>query len=69
MTGKRLGEMGVKFESIISSTMTRAIETADIIADQLPSGIPRDREPLLNEGAPFPPEPPIDGWTPDQRVP
>jgi serine/threonine-protein phosphatase PGAM5 len=58
----------IKFTKVIHSTMIRAIETADIIRGQLPSDIPVSVDPLLCEGAPIPPEPPIGHWKPQVYV-
>jgi len=78
LTGRRLREVGFEYDAIISSTMTRAKESANIIVDQLrecrsddeekaadasPMSIAVDQ--LLEEGAPLPPEPPLDFWQPD----
>jgi len=63
LTGQRLRELSCqnnfKYDKIIVSTMTRALESADIIAESLPDvkrELPGDA--LLREGAPYPPEPP-----------
>lgn len=68
VTGLRLKEFGHKFNFLISSTMSRAIETADLIAQQLDPGTRRDFDPLLREGAPIPPDPPISHWRPPAKV-
>jgi len=63
LTGQRLRELScqnnVKYDKIIVSTMTRALESADIIAGCLPE-VPRELpgDALLREGSPYPPEPP-----------
>uniref|UniRef100_A0A1B0C742 Serine/threonine-protein phosphatase PGAM5, mitochondrial n=1 Tax=Glossina palpalis gambiensis TaxID=67801 RepID=A0A1B0C742_9MUSC len=64
-TGRRLRELGVRWDKIIISTMTRAQETADIILKE----IDFDPERLVNcsyirEGAPIPPQPPVGHWRP-----
>jgi len=63
LTGQRLKELScqsnIKYDKIIVSNMTRALESADIIAESLPDverELPGDA--LLREGAPYPPEPP-----------
>merc|ERR1719186_877504 len=70
LTGRRLREVGFEYDAVVSSTMTRARESAKIIIDQLrnvsevsptdslssPLSISVDK--LLEEGAPLPPEPP-----------
>uniref|UniRef100_A0A1A9X398 Serine/threonine-protein phosphatase PGAM5, mitochondrial n=1 Tax=Glossina brevipalpis TaxID=37001 RepID=A0A1A9X398_9MUSC len=63
--GKRLRELGVKWDKIIISTMTRAQQTADIILKE----IDFEPESLVNcsyirEGAPIPPQPPVGHWHP-----
>lgn len=63
LTGDRLKEIScqqnLRYDKIIVSTMTRALESARIVADALPdvpTELPGDA--LLREGAPYPPEPP-----------
>jgi serine/threonine-protein phosphatase PGAM5 len=67
-TGKRLVQVGktLKFTKLYHSNMIRAIETADLIKNelQLPE-LPVKMDPLLAEGAPIPPEPPIGHWKPE----
>jgi len=77
LTGRRLREVGFEYDAVVSSTMTRARESAKIIIDQLrnvgevsptdslssPLSISVDK--LLEEGAPLPPEPPLDFWQPN----
>ncbi|CAF0717282.1 unnamed protein product [Brachionus calyciflorus] len=67
LTGIRLSELtqNFKFNKIHHSTMIRAIETADIIRTKLPKDIPVHVDPLLCEGAPIPPEPPVGHWKPE----
>ncbi|CAG7838018.1 unnamed protein product [Allacma fusca] len=65
--GKRLKELGIPFDSLISSNMSRAIQTAQIIKENMEQ---KDLEitcedPLLREGAPALPEPPVSHWHPD----
>jgi len=63
LTGHRLKEiscqLNMKYDKIFVSTMTRALESADIIAGLLPD-VPRELpgDALLREGSPYPPEPP-----------
>ncbi|KAJ9582351.1 hypothetical protein L9F63_003311 [Diploptera punctata] len=63
-TGLRLQELGLPYTKLISSTMMRANETAKIIHQSL-STLPRCECPLLEEGAPIPPEPPVGNWRPE----
>jgi len=63
LTGSRLKELNYPYTLITNSTMTRAIETSNIIAKHL-SDVPRASCDLLREGAPIPPEPPVGHWRP-----
>jgi len=92
LTGQRLREVGFEYDAIVSSTMTRAKESAKIIVDQLrgsdhsknkssstnssssPGELAEERDSptlplsvdaLLEEGAPLPPDPPLDFWQPN----
>jgi len=76
LTGRRLREVGFEYDAIVSSTMTRAKESASIIVDQLRDCPPQEEssdysslsisvDQLLEEGAPLPPEPPMDFWQPN----
>ncbi|XP_068946964.1 serine/threonine-protein phosphatase PGAM5, mitochondrial isoform X3 [Petaurus breviceps papuanus] len=66
LTGGRLASLGVKFDKIVHSSMTRAIETTDIISKHLP-GVNRISTDLLREGAPIEPDPPVSDWKPEAR--
>ncbi|CAH1801564.1 unnamed protein product [Owenia fusiformis] len=66
-TGLRLSLMKQPWTKLISSTMTRAKETADIITKHLPEDVPRDYCDFLREGAPIPPEPPVGHWRPEHQ--
>lgn len=76
ITGKKLASMGIKFNSITSSTMRRAIQTATIILENIDSENKRDlkleiKDPFLCEGTPCIPEPPYrkpELWNPPERV-
>jgi len=67
LTGLRLNELASKinFTKMHKSTMIRAVQTADIIKSQLTKEIPVSIDPLLCEGAPIPPEPPVGHWKPE----
>lgn len=65
MAAIRLREYGYAYTTIVSSRMTRARETADIIKNIL-SPIEYEETDLLNEGAPVMPEPPVGGWNSDK---
>ncbi|XP_021564075.1 serine/threonine-protein phosphatase PGAM5, mitochondrial, partial [Carlito syrichta] len=64
LTGLRLASLGLKFNKIVHSSMTRAIETTDIISRHLP-GVCKVSTDLLREGAPIEPDPPVSHWKPD----
>ncbi|KAM7144826.1 serine/threonine-protein phosphatase PGAM5, mitochondrial isoform 2-T2 [Macrochelys suwanniensis] len=64
LTGRRLASLGLKFDTIIHSSMTRATETTDIISKHLP-GVKKISTDLLREGAPIEPVPPISHWKPE----
>uniref|UniRef100_A0A1I8F0E0 Serine/threonine-protein phosphatase PGAM5, mitochondrial n=1 Tax=Wuchereria bancrofti TaxID=6293 RepID=A0A1I8F0E0_WUCBA len=66
--GQRLASSGLKFDSVVMSTMTRAEETAKLILTELPPTSVKS-DPLLEEGAPFPPEPPSKHWRPKHKFP
>lgn len=66
LTGKRLKEFNKSYTTIIHSTMMRARETAEAITEHLP-GIPVQQCDMLREGAPFPPEPPVGHWKPEEH--
>ncbi|XP_060105474.1 serine/threonine-protein phosphatase PGAM5, mitochondrial isoform X2 [Heteronotia binoei] len=64
LTGKRLASLGLKFDKIIHSSMTRASETTNIISKHLP-GVKKVSTDLLCEGSPIEPNPPISHWKPE----
>ncbi|EPB67912.1 phosphoglycerate mutase family protein [Ancylostoma ceylanicum] len=63
LLGKRLAESGMKFDSLVMSTMARATETAEIILEHMPS-LKRSSCSLIEEGPPYPPVPAVDHWKP-----
>ena len=70
-TGKRLKSLGLKFTSLTASTMTRAIQTAEIIHKQIENQLECNKlemDPMLREGAPAPADPPVSNWHPDLHV-
>jgi len=67
LCGRRFAECGMKFDEVTMSTMTRATETANIILDHMPKSIGRKSDSILEEGAPYPPEPPVAHWRPKQK--
>ncbi|KAF8363468.1 hypothetical protein PRIPAC_90391 [Pristionchus pacificus] len=67
LVGQRLAELhksAQPIDEVHMSTMTRATETANIILKQLPSGLPSSSDSILEEGAPYPPEPAVGHWRP-----
>lgn len=67
LTGLRLASLGLKFNKIVHSSMTRAVETTDIISKHLP-GVCKVSTDLLREGAPIEPDPPVSDWKPEAVV-
>lgn len=63
-TGERLKSLGIKWDRVIASTMTRAQETAKIVTGVLGCTITENCN-LIREGAPIPPEPPVGHWKPE----
>lgn len=63
-TGQRLAALGLKYDVLIHSSMTRATETANIISKHLP-GVELVSCDLLREGAPIEPVPPVTHWKPE----
>ncbi|XP_067910749.1 serine/threonine-protein phosphatase PGAM5, mitochondrial isoform X2 [Heterodontus francisci] len=64
LTGQRLASLGLNFDILIHSSMTRAKETATIISKYLP-GLEMMSCDLLREGAPIEPDPPVSHWKPE----
>ncbi|KAM4746363.1 serine/threonine-protein phosphatase PGAM5, mitochondrial isoform 1-T1 [Anableps anableps] len=64
LTGQRLAALGLKYDVLIHSSMTRATETAHIISKHIP-GVELVSCDLLREGAPIEPVPPVTHWKPD----
>lgn len=65
ITGKRLAILDLPYTSLTSSTMTRALETAELINGHLPE-LNHRKDDVLREGAPIPPDPPIGNWNADR---
>jgi len=64
-TGRRLKELELPFTKMCVSTVVRARETADLIAESLAS-VPRESpDDILKEGPPIRPEPDVLEWRPD----
>jgi serine/threonine-protein phosphatase PGAM5 len=66
LLGKRLSETNVKFDTVVMSTMPRAMETANIVLEKLPN-VQSKMDSLLEEGAPYPPEPVAYHWKPNKK--
>jgi len=66
LLGKRLAVSDTKFDTVIMSTMNRATETANLMMEQMPP-IKSKSDSLLEEGAPYPPEPPLAHWRPKHK--
>jgi len=64
-TGKRLKSLGLDFDCLITSTMTRAIQTAEIIQKVIGKPEISNKDPMLREGAPTQAEPPVSSWHPE----
>ncbi|KAJ8263434.1 hypothetical protein COCON_G00158910 [Conger conger] len=64
LTGQRLADLGLKYNVLVHSTMTRATETANIISKHLP-GVELVSCDLLREGAPIEPVPAVSHWKPE----
>uniref|UniRef100_A0A336MRQ6 Serine/threonine-protein phosphatase PGAM5, mitochondrial n=1 Tax=Culicoides sonorensis TaxID=179676 RepID=A0A336MRQ6_CULSO len=64
-TGKRLNSLTLPWDLMIQSTMMRAQQTGDLIAKELGQNIKIEHCPLIEEGAPIPPEPTVGHWRPE----
>ncbi|XP_034244269.1 serine/threonine-protein phosphatase PGAM5, mitochondrial-like [Thrips palmi] len=65
LTGKRLVTLNFPYTKMMRSTMTRAQQTADHILSQMkPGAFPISDDKMLEEGAPYPPEPSVYGYDP-----
>lgn len=69
-TGDRLKDLKIPIDSVFISTMSRAQETGKIILKSLPEleNLNIENDPMLEEGAPIAPEPPIGHWKPEPSV-
>jgi len=66
LTGHRLKQLDLPYVTLVSSTMTRALETAKLIHKHIPE-LTHITDDSLREGAPVPPEPPIGTWSPEPK--
>lgn len=65
MTGVRLANLSFPYTMMIHSNMTRAIETAEILKQSLPSVPVFPADGILREGSPIKPEPRVGSWKPE----
>lgn len=63
LLGKRLSSNGIEFDRVIYSTMNRATETAQLMMGEM-KNIESKSDSMLEEGAPYPPEPAVSHWRP-----
>ena len=63
-TGLRLASLGLNFNKIVHSSMTRAIDTTAVVSEHLP-GVSKVGTDLRREGAPIEPDPPVSHWKPE----
>lgn len=70
ITGERLKELELPINEVVISTMSRAQETGKIILEQLPKSKDMKviHEPLIEEGAPIPPEPKTGAFRAEYQV-
>uniref|UniRef100_A0A1I7SRL1 Serine/threonine-protein phosphatase PGAM5, mitochondrial n=1 Tax=Bursaphelenchus xylophilus TaxID=6326 RepID=A0A1I7SRL1_BURXY len=67
LLGERLAKTNIKYDVCVMSTMNRATETALLMLEKMDPTIPKESDSLLEEGAPYPPEPPLSSWKPSQK--
>jgi len=65
LTGKRLAELALPYSFILHSDMKRAIETANIISEDLTKVPVLPADAILREGSPIAPEPKVASWRPE----
>lgn len=69
VTGQRLKELGIKFDRVVASTMTRAQETMELIVKEVEFDKSKvEHCNYIREGAPAIPEPPVGHWKPEAHV-
>ena len=67
VTAVRLTDLDLDYTALVFSTMSRAVETADIVHGYFPC-LPVVRDDVLCEGAPIRPEPAGGSWRPELYV-
>lgn len=69
LTGDRLVALNLPYDRMVRSTMTRAQQTGDHILTRMKTdSLIVENDNMLEEGAPFPPEPPRKTWEPPEHV-
>jgi serine/threonine-protein phosphatase PGAM5 len=72
LLGKRISSLSngkIKFDKLVMSTMTRATETANIILENMDQkSLKIKNDSIIEEGAPYPPEPPLGNWREERSV-
>ncbi|XP_046944629.1 LOW QUALITY PROTEIN: serine/threonine-protein phosphatase PGAM5, mitochondrial-like [Lynx rufus] len=63
-TWLRLASLGLNFNNIVHSSVTRAIDTTAVVSEHLP-GVSKVSADLRREGAPIEPDPPVSHWKPE----
>ena len=68
--GKRMAASNVKFDRVVMSTLNRATETALLMLQQMPEEnvAQTQSDSIIEEGAPYPPEPEVRHWRPRHKV-
>lgn len=68
-TGDRLLALNIPYDRMVRSTMTRAQQTGDHILSRLKlDSLTIENDSMLEEGAPFPPEPKMKSWEPPEYL-
>lgn len=67
ITGEQLKKLNLPYTTLVRSSMSRALETSDIIRQNLDTSLPVSTSDLLREGAPCPSEPRLRHWQPGPR--
>ncbi|CAH8576387.1 unnamed protein product [Schistosoma turkestanicum] len=65
-TGMRLRELNFPYRKVYYSTMTRAVESAELVLNHLPN-VQAEPSDVLREGAPYVLEPPLAYYQPTQK--
>lgn len=69
LTGDRLATLNYPYSRMVRSTMTRAQQTGDHILSRMKTdSLVIENDSMLEEGAPFPPEPPRKTWEPPEYI-